>query len=263
MSTSASPALVTVDRDGPIAVVRINRPPLNLLSQDVRQQLGDAFSALRRDDAVRVVVFASGGKNFCAGADMKEFPLRFDPVVAETHWHRAYRMTLNVLTLEKPTIAAIEGACFGGGMELALSCDRRICAQGSKLGLPEINRGIYPGSSGMLLLADLIGRQRAKQIIMDGAPLTPARAAAEGVVDEICPDGDALEVALAMARKLAGQSLAGLSAIKRLIDATFIEQFVARAEAERQAFIACYQTADAREGNQAFFEKREPSWRHR
>lgn len=263
MSTSASPALVTLDRDGPIAIVRINRPPLNLLSQDVRQQLGDAFATLKRDNAVRVAVLASGDKNFCAGADMKEFPLRFDPVVAEAHWHRAYRMTLNLLTLEKPTIAAIEGACFGGGMELALSCDRRICAQGSKLGLPEINRGIFPGSSGMLLLADLVGRQRAKQVIMDGVPLTPAHAAALDVVNEICPNGDALKVALGVACKLAGQSLSGLSAIKRLIDATFIEQFVARAEAERQAFIACYQTADAREGNRAFFEKREPSWQHR
>jgi enoyl-CoA hydratase/carnithine racemase len=254
---------VTVERDAAVAIVRIDRPPLNLLNQDVRQELGSSFARLADDDTVRVVVFASGPANFCAGADMTEFPLRFDPLVADEHWRRAYRMTMNLLTLPKPVIAAIEGACFGGGLELALCGDRRLCAHDSKLGLPEIKRGVYPGAGGLLLLADLIGRHRAKQLTMVGSVLTAAEALRAGIVDETCEKGGVLASALCIAHQLADCSMPGLAAIKRLTDEPFLQRFAAHAEAERRAYVACYQTTDAREGNEAFFQKRAPSWKHR
>src|SRR5690606_7947294 len=140
-----------------VAVLQIDRPKLNLLDQTVRASLGDALLALDADDAVRAIVLAPGPEHFCAGADMMEFAERRDPAVAERHGRNAHRMIRALVNCRKPTIAAIEGACLGGGYELALGCDWRIGARGARVGLPVGRRGVFLGTGSVPRLARPLG----------------------------------------------------------------------------------------------------------
>lgn len=254
---------VTIERFGAVAVVAVDNPPLNLLTQDIRRTLGDVFEKLAVDDSVRAVVLGSGEKHFCAGADMSEFPARFDPTTARTHGINGQRMVLSIARCPKPVVAAIEGVCLGGGMEIALACDFRLVAAGAKLGLPEILRGVWPGTGGMFLLARLGGPAVAKDLAMTGQICGPESLVSRGVVDAITPDGAARDAALERAAVLVTNAAQSVQSIKRLIDHTFLVSFEGYLREELDAYVACYQTEDAREGNQAFFEKRDPNWSHR
>jgi enoyl-CoA hydratase len=245
-----------------VAVVRIDNPPLNLLTQDVRRALGDFFSDIAADGTARAVLLAPGEQHFCAGADMSEFPLRFDPEVARRHGENGHRMCLSLVRCALPVVAAIEGACMGGGLELALGCDFRVAAGSARLGLPEIRRGVWPGTGGMPLLARLVGDQRAKALVIGGDILDARDARELGLVDRLAETGNAEDVALVWARELAGKPARPLQAAKRLLDHAFVARLEAHLENELEAYVACYQTEDAREGNRAFFDKREPVWTH-
>ena len=128
-----------------VTQLRIAHPPLNLLNQEVRRELGSFFLGLRAATGVRSVVFASGERSFCAGADLKEYPLRFDPVVARAHVENAQRMILALVESDTPVVAALRGPCMGGGLELALGCGYRVAARNATFALPEIRRGAWPG----------------------------------------------------------------------------------------------------------------------
>lgn len=258
----AEPTSVQSERRDSVLVVRIDNPPLNLLTQEIRRSLGEIFAAAAADDGARAVVLASGPEHFCAGADMKEFPLRFDPEVARAHAANGHRMALNLVRCPKPTIAAIEGACLGGGMELALACDFRIAARTAKLGLPEINRGVWPGTGGIPLLARLIGAARAKELILNGETMDATEAKSANLVEEVVEEGQAIEAALQRAGRLVQRPAAAVRSVKQLADRQFLASFAAHLEDELEAYVACYQTEDAREGNRAFFEKRPPRWTH-
>ena len=260
--TNGGSSAISVARQDAIAVVGIDNPPLNLLTQGVRRALGDFFSTVADDDSVRAVVLAPGAQHFCAGADMSEFPLRFDPEVARRHGENGHRMCLSLVRCAVPVVAAIEGACLGGGLELALGCDFRIAAGSAKLGLPEIRRGVWPGTGGMPLLARLVGDPRAKALVIGGDILDARDARELGLVDRLAETGKAEEAALAWARELAGKPARPLQAAKRLLDRAFVAHLEAHIREELEAYVACYQTEDAGEGNRAFFEKREPVWTH-
>ena len=253
---------ISVAMQGAVAVVRIGNPPLNLLTQGVRRALGDFFSTIAEEGTVRVVVLAPGTQHFCAGADMSEFPLRFDPQVARRHGENGHRMCLSLVRCAVPVVAAIEGACLGGGLELALGCDFRVAAGSARLGLPEIRRGVWPGTGGMPLLARLIGDQRAKALVIGGDILDARDAREMGLVDRLAETGNAEEAALAWARELAGKPARPLQAAKRLLDDAFVSRLEAHLGDELEAYVGCYQTEDAAEGNRAFFEKRNPVWTH-
>src|SRR4030095_1884909 len=118
-----------------VARIAIDNPPLNVLTQSVRRELGDAFLSFNTRRDVRCVVFGSAARAFCAGADLAEFPQRFDPVVARQHVENAHRMIVALVELDVPVIAAVRGFCFGGGCELALGCSTRIAARSTPFGL--------------------------------------------------------------------------------------------------------------------------------
>lgn len=240
----------------------LDRPPLNLLTQDLRRVLGDSFLGFADDATVRAVVLTGGSGNFCAGADMKEFPLRFDAEVAREHGLNGQRMTLALLECPQPTIAAIEGACYGGGYELALSCDFRVAASLSRVGLPEIRRGVWPGTGGIPLLSRLIGASAAKRFIFEGETISAEAAHAAGMVDRLSERGTALETAIAWATALSKAPAHAVRTVKNLVDDEWIGSVRAYFRREIEAYVACYQWEDAREGNRAFFEKREPKWAH-
>ena len=249
-----------MEEDG-VALLRFYRPPLNLLSQSLRERIAEMAEEIAvRSDVRVVVVYGEGERGFCAGADMKEFPLRFDPSVAAQHSARGQRLAKAVAFLPQPSIEAIEGVALGGGFELALCCDLRIAGEDARVGLPEVHRGVFPGTGGTLLLARLVGAARAKALMWEGDILSAPRSRDEGLVNEVVPSGEALAAAIRLGRKLAALPRRSLQTIKSMADAAWRAQF--ERELERKCYVQIFQSADAREGCAAFFEKREPRWTH-
>lgn len=256
-----SDVIIVGQRDG-VAVIQLNAPPLNLLTQELRSRIGDAFEALSARSDVRAVVL-HGAATFCAGADLTEFEARFDPAVAEKHCRNGHRMVAAAARCVHPTICAIEGACLGGGFELALACDFRVAAAGTKIGLPETSRGIWPGAAGIFFLQELVGRSTAKRMVLTGEIVPAPEAHRRGLVDEIADKGMALDGAMRMATELAARSALSMSTSKRLMDQALLTRLDAYLDVERKAYVDTYQTFDAREGVQAFLEKRPARWQHR
>ena len=243
-----------------ICRVEINNPPLNILTQNVRQELGDIFTRLDGDDAVRVVIFGSAQRAFCAGADLKEFPLRFDPAVARAHGENAQRMILALTSLRKPVIAAIHGNCMGGGLELALGCGFRFVSLTARFALPEIKRGVWPGTGGIFLLERLLGPARARRLLLTGNTISSEEALRIGLVDEAVSPETLDEHVMKFARELADRPPSSVNAISALLDNHFLQTFRTHLQYELELFVQTYQSAAAREGNLAFFDKREPRW---
>jgi enoyl-CoA hydratase/carnithine racemase len=246
-----------------VARVSIDNAPLNVLTQAVRRQLGDTLLALSEKPDVRCVVFGSGERAFCAGADLTEFPLRFDPEVAAQHADNAHRMMLALVELGIPVIAAVHGHCLGGGLELALGCTLRIAGRSAQFGLPEIDRGVWPGTGGIVLLERLVGPATAKRLLYGGDRVSAEQALALGLVDEMVDDARLEARALELAATWAGKPGGSIRTITELIDRDFRASFREYLQVEHRHFVQAYQSHDAREGNRAFFEKRAPHWLHR
>jgi enoyl-CoA hydratase/carnithine racemase len=243
-----------------ICRIEIDNPPLNLLTQTVRRELGDVFARIAGDDGVRVVIFGSPHRSFCAGADLKEFPLRFDPAVARAHGENAQRMILALAGLQKPVIAALHGNCMGGGLEIALACGFRFAASDVRFALPEIRRGVWPGTGGIFLLERLVGPSRARRLLLTGDTLGSDDALKIGLVDEVAAPDALEERIMQFARELAARPPSSVRSISDLLDHQFIRAFAAHLQYELELFVKAYQLPAAREGNLAFFEKREPRW---
>jgi enoyl-CoA hydratase len=155
-----------------IAVLRLNNPPLNLVTLEMTRQLGEALSTLADDRGVRAIVLAGAGERaFCVGSDVREFPMLRDRVVA-TKLHRENEVWNRLEDLPQPAVAAIHGWALGGGLELALCCDLRVMEEDARIGLPEIRLGVFPGSGGPIRLVRLIGQSRAKPVVYFGDPIT-------------------------------------------------------------------------------------------
>ncbi|MCO6384937.1 enoyl-CoA hydratase/isomerase family protein [Oceanicola sp. 502str15] len=250
--------LVTELNEAGVLRITLARPPLNLLTQDLRHALGTLFGEVPPE--VRAVVLTGSSETFCAGADMTEFSQRFERATACRHGANGHRMMRNLVRCPVPVIAAVEGPCLGGGYELALACDWIVAGQGARLGLPEIKRGIFPGTAGIPLLARRLGVHAARMAIMAGAMVDADEARQQGMIDELVPQGDALQRATTMSETIAASPAQAIRAIKRLGDHDFLDRFDSHLMAEIDAFEDIFQTADAREGCAAFFDKRTPQW---
>lgn len=201
-----------VASDG-IGVLTLNRPDAgNALSVGLVAELGEAIRRVRFDDAVRVLVITGAGRMFCAGVDLKE---RDRPAT----WLSDARAALDAVeALEIPVIAAINGTCLGGGLELALAADIRIGAQSARLGLPEIVFGAPPAFGGAARLTRLVGPGRAKHLMLTGETVTAAEALGYGLVEEAVPDGTALDRAMQLARAIAVHARYAVRTGKQVID---------------------------------------------
>jgi len=189
-------AAVTLQKNGDIAVVTIDNPPVNAFSRPVRVGLLEAFAELAPDTAVKAVVLRCSGRSFVAGADIAEFAAgtALDPDPSEVH--RA------IENLGRPVVAAIHGSALGGGLELALACHYRIAAGSARLGLPEVNLGLLPGAGGTQRTPRLIGAEAALAMMLSGASVPAQKALALGLVDAVT-DGDLQTEAEAFAARLA------------------------------------------------------------
>lgn len=256
-----NPDLVTVEL-GTIATIRLNDPPLNLVSQDVTVAMRDALSHIEQDGNVRAVVLAAAGERaFCAGSDVKEFPSLHGRVgegklVAE---NAAYDQ---LAKLALPTVAAIEGDALGGGLELALCCDLRVASQTARLGMPEVRLGVMPGSGGTQRLPRLIGLARAKELILLGEIIDAETALGFGLVSRVVPQGQAESAAYELAETLTSRGPVAVREAKGVLDTTLDMPRDAGQAEELAASERVFASADMLEGAAAFIEKRSAEFKN-
>jgi enoyl-CoA hydratase len=245
-----------------IAVLTLDRPKrLNAVGSQTVRQLGQALGDLRDNEDVRALVVAGAGRAFCAGADLGEIES-----FTTAGQFRAFvgRLTEAYALLEdfpKPSIAAIHGFAFGGGLELALACDLRVAERGARLGLPEMKLGVLPGAGGTQRLPRLVPPAIAKQMILTGEPIDAERAWELGLVNELAEPGGALGAAQALAARLAAGAPLALAAGKRLIDHGLGMDLEAAVGYERECVSVLFCTEDRAEGLKAFRERRPGEFR--
>ncbi len=251
---------VTLDIDGLVAVITLNRPAkLNALTPAMLNQLQDIAGRIDHDHEIRVVLLtAAGDRAFCSGADIDAWS-QLAPVDMWRRWIRDGHVVFDRLAqLRQPMIAVIGGLAFGGGLELALTADIRVAERQAKLGLPEVSVGIVPGWSGVDRLVRLIGPSRTKMLALTGDPIDAAEAARIGLVDLTCETGKGLAAARRLAERIGNRAPIAVQLTKQIVAAAQGEGRAAAIEAMAGAF--AINTADCREGIASFREKRTPEF---
>ena len=255
---------IAVEIEGGVATLTLQNPPLNLVTLGLTRELSQKLDALAADSKARVlVVTGSGEKAFCAGSDISEFRNLTAPGEAVDKKMRTENATYSKLDdFPKPTIAAVNGLAFGGGLELAVCCDLIVCEEGTRLALPEIKLGVFPGSGGTVRVTRRIGEGRAKEMIFLGEPISVETALAWGLINRIAPKGQALKAARELAAVLAERPNKALQIAKKAVDmALDMTEDEAIAESlplSDQAFTS----RDCKEGVRAFFAKEKPRFTH-
>jgi enoyl-CoA hydratase/carnithine racemase len=247
-------SLVEFSIDGAVALVRLNRPPVNALSEELSIELDAAFQRCE-DDAIRAVV-VTGQPHFAAGADIKGFQAAYDSGTDERLAGTLLAAVARLESLAKPTIAAVHGYALGGGLELAMGCDFRYLAEDAKVGQPEILLGIIPGAGGTQRLPRIVGFQRAKELVFSGRQVDAEEAQTIGLADKVAPTDELLELALADAARWADGPTKGLAAAKRALNEGWGQPMTEALSIEAAAFEDCFWTDDAKEGVAAFIGKR-------
>ncbi len=244
---------VTLETDGGIGTIRLNRPPVNALNDQVTEELAVAARAAAGSDEVRAVIVYGGGKIFAGGADIT--------VMAEAGYAemalRSARLQEAVgliAAIPKPVVAAITGYALGGGLELALAADFRVAGERARVGQPEILLGVIPGAGGTQRLPRLVGPAKAKDIVFSGRMLTAAEALAIGLVDQVVPDDSVYQAALDMVKRYAHGPALALRAAKQAIDAGLGVDLATGHQIERVQFAALFGTEDQRAGMRSFLE---------
>jgi len=252
---------ILLERQDHVATVTLNRPDvLNAQNNQLREEMFDAFAALKSDEDVRaIVVTGAGERAFSAGADIKEFleppvPTRF----REQRRRVDYRGEMD--RCPQPIIAAIRGYALGGGLELALACDIRIAAEDAQLGLTEINLAIIPGGGGTQRLPRLVGRGKALEMILTGARVPAAEALRIGLVERVVPVAELMPAAQALARSMADKAPIALRYAKEAVVSGLALPLADGLRLENDLATLLRTTEDRVEGARAFVEKRKPRW---
>lgn len=251
-------------QDG-VATLTLNRPQaLNAFSVPMQRELAGLIPQLAADDAVRAVVLTGAGRAFCAGGDVGEMEAASEPVPLAGR-NKLHRMLTTVLMplvrLEKPVIAAVNGAAVGAGMNLALAADMVLASETATFGQVFVKVGLVPDTGGLYLLTRLIGLNRAKELCFTGR-MFPAREALElGLVNRVLPPAELLAAAQELARELARGPTAAIGLTKSLLNLAPTASLEEMAEYEAYALAVVLSTEDHREGLRAFREKRPPRFR--
>lgn len=251
---------IELDYHGKVAVIYLNRPPMNPLNSRLFSELNQAFGQLEQNDDVgSIILIGKGERAFAAGADITEMKdLDFNGM---TKMNQLSRQAFDrVEKIGKPVIAAINGLALGGGCELALCCDFRICADNAKIALPEINLAIIPGGGGTQRLQRLIGQAKAKELLYFGDMVNAQDALACGLVNKVVPLEDLLTTALEWATKLADKPAVAIRMMKMAVQTGADTDLDNAITIESVCFGNTFVTADRLEGMTAFFEKRKPQY---
>ena len=251
-----------VERDGPIAVLTVNRPKaLNAMSQATLAELTQAARELDADPGVSVVIVTGAGeKAFVAGADISEMA-GFGPVQAEDHARKGQSAMAAFERMRKPVIAAINGYALGGGLELALACDIRIASENAQMGLPEVSLATIPGFGGTQRLARAVGASMAKELVLTGRRIKADEALRIGLVSRVVPQAQLMEAAKQVAREIVANGPYAVRLAKEVIDRGADTDLHTGLRLEEKAFGLTFATHDQKEGMKAFLEKRKPAWK--
>jgi enoyl-CoA hydratase/carnithine racemase len=251
-------ATVEVLPDGPLAALRLNRPErLNAVNRALIEDVIAALDALEADSAVRVVVLTGAGRAFCAGADLAE-RATLDERAVLAHRKRVVALFDRVAHCEKPLVAAVNGAAYGGGAELALLCDVIVASEDAVFRFPEVALGIIPGGGGCYTLVRAVGRYRAQELVLTARKVAAAEALALGLASYVVPAERLLTEAHALASAIAANAPIAVRQAKRALDFAADHDFASSLAFETEAYNACVHTADRQEALRAFAEKRPP-----
>ncbi len=257
-------AAVRFEKQDAIGHIVLDRPPANSYDRALLEELETAIDAAAKDDEVKAIVVRSASeKFFSAGADVSVF------AKGDFDTKNAFVVCANEAmgkfeSVPKVVIAAINGHCLGGGLEIALCCDFRIAAEGGyRIGLPEVSLGLLPGTGGTQRLPRLIGRQKALELMLRGTTLTPQEAKDAGIVDEVVPAAELQQRAVERARTYAEGPSYAVGQIKLAAVQGFGKSLDEGLRIEREGLIRLFKSEDAREGVTAFLEKRKPVYKGR
>jgi len=255
---------VRLEKQDAIGHIVLDRPPANSYDRAFLDELDASIQSAKTDAAIKAIVVRSASeKFFSAGADVAVFA-KSDLDVQNAFVLCANEAMSKFESTPKVVIAAINGHCLGGGLEIALCCDFRIAAEGTyKIGLPEVSLGLLPGTGGTQRLPRLIGRQKALGLMLRGTTLSPLDARDAGIVDEVVPAADLLARATAMAQEFASGPSYARGEIKLAAVQGFGTTLKEGLAIERAALIRLFKSEDARAGVKAFVEKRKPEYKGR
>ena len=261
MTTIAEYLSCTVDNG--VATLVLNHPPVNALTPPILAQRGALFDGLAKDDRVKVIVLTGTGRVFIAGADIKVIAAIASSREGNEMALRGQAVLNKIESCDKPVIAAINGTCLGGGLELALCCHIRLAAEGARLGQPEINLGIIPGFGGTQRLSRLLGSSKALELILTGDVISASEAKALGLVSQVISADDLQRQVQGLARRIASKGQLAVRAALRSVRGSLecgLQEGLVR---EAQLFGDLCDSEDKREGVGAFLEKRQPQFRDR
>jgi enoyl-CoA hydratase/carnithine racemase len=236
-----------------IGTIRLDRPPVNALNDQLTAELAAAAQAAEAAAEIRAVILYGGEKVFAAGADIKDMA-EADHAAMTARSGRLQAALSLVAGIGKPVVAAITGYALGGGLELALAADFRVAGERARVGQPEILLGVIPGAGGTQRLPRLVGPARAKDIVFTGRMLTAAEALEIGLVDRVAPDESVYAAALDMVRRYVNGPALALRAAKQAVDYGLGVDLATGLEIERVQFTALFGTEDQRVGMRSFLE---------
>ena len=250
---------VSTERRDAVALVTIDNPPMNALSAALLDELEAEIDALDADAGVRAIVLRGGGdRAFVAGADIKEFPALRESASEGGSARGIQRLGHRMDAADTPFVAAIHGYCLGGGLELAMCCDVRVCADDATLGQPEIQLGLIPGGGGTQRLPRLVGQGRAMFLNLTGDFVDAETAYAWGLVERVVPAAELEDAAVAIAGRIASRSPHAVAVLRELARTTRDLPLEEGLRREADGFVRCLRSEDGAEGVAAFIEKRPP-----
>jgi len=250
---------ITLGREETYALITLNRPPANAISEQLITEVNAALNAVQSDDSVRaVIVTGAGDKIFCGGADLAS---AFSGGDVEQFIRFGNSVMRKLERFPKPVIAAINGHAMVGGMEIAMACHLRLMKESARMGQTESNLGIIPGYGGTQRLPRLVGRTKALEYLLLGTQIPAAECLALGLVNRLSKEGETLNDAKALARQLGGRAPLAMAAIIRAVDEGLEAPMAKSIDIELEQFLPTLRSEDASEGIQAFFAKREPHFK--
>ena len=252
---------ISVERRDAVALITIDNPPMNALSTALLEELEAEVDTLDGDGDVRAIVLRGGGdRAFVAGADIKEFPSLRESAAEGGSARGIQRLGHRMDAARTPFVAAIGGYCLGGGLELAMCCDVRICADDATLGQPEISLGLIPGGGGTQRLPRLVGQGHAMYLNLTGNFIDAETGYAWGLVEQVVPVAELENEALAVAGRIASQSPHAVAVLRELARTTRDLPLEEGLRREAEGFVRCLRSEDGAEGVTAFIEKRPPEF---
>jgi enoyl-CoA hydratase len=246
-----------------IASVIINNPPMNALSKEVFGDIDKVFKEIDSDDGIKASVFAGEGRAFIAGADIKMLKAIKSQEESLELTRMFHRVLNNIEEMRKPVIAAINGFCLGGGLEVALVCHMRVAGDKAQLGVPEIKLGVYPGAGATQRLPRVVGKAKALELILTGDFISAQEALQFGLVNCVVPNDKVVEEAKALAQKITSKGQVAVRYAMDVVIEGLKGDLSSGLELEGKYFAKFCETEDMQEGMAAFLEKREPVFKDR